>query len=166
MHWDAKMKILLQRLWERKVDWDDPVPQEIYKTWSQLRSELPSLANKCIPRCYYPKEVSVVSVGFSDASEDAYTGVFYIRLVDSNGKVHATLVMSKTKVAPIKRLSIPRLEVCGAQVLAQLLQHAKEVFQLPMSSIFAWTDSTIVLSWLQGSLRLFWGTDHNRPNPS
>lgn len=78
-----------------------------------------------------------------------------MRMVDSNWKVHISLVMSKTKVAPIKRLSIPRLELCGAQVLAQLLHHAKDVFQLPMNSIFAWTDSTIVLSWLTGNPRRF-----------
>ena len=58
----AKMKILLQRLWERKIDWDDPVPQEIYEVWLQWRSELPSLTSKSIPRCYSPKEVSIVSV--------------------------------------------------------------------------------------------------------
>ena len=76
-----------------------------------------------------------------------------MRMMNSNGKVHTSLVMSKTKVAPIKRLSIPRLERCGAQVLTQLLRHAKDVFQLPMNSIFAWTDSTIVLNWLTGNPR-------------
>ena len=57
----------------------------------------------------------------------------------------ALLVTSKTKVSPIKRLSIPRLELCGAHVLAYLLQYVKEVLELPMSDVFAWTDSTIVL---------------------
>ena len=56
--------------------------------------------------------------------------------------------MSKTKVLPIKRLSIPRLELCGAQILARLLIHVKDVLQLPMSQVFAWTDSIIVLNWL------------------
>lgn len=126
----AKMKILLQRLWERKIDWDDPVPQEIYETWLQWRSELPSLTSKSIPRCYFPKEASIISIqlhSFSDASEDAYAGVVYMRMVDSDGKVHTSLVMSKTKVAPIKHLSIPCLELCGAQVLTQLLRHSKDV---------------------------------------
>ena len=78
-----------------------------------------------------------------------------MHMVNSNGKVHTSLVMSKTKVAPIKHLSIPRLELCGAQVLTQLLRHAKDVFQLPMNSIFAWTDSTIILNWLTGNPRRF-----------
>ena len=89
--------------------------------------------------------------GFSDASEDAYAGVVYLRMIDSVCDIHTSLVMSKTKVSPIKRLSIPRLELCGAEVLSRLLQHVKEVLQVPMSDIFAWTDSTIVLSWLVGN---------------
>ena len=63
--------------------------------------------------------------------------------------------MSKTKVSPIKRLSIPCLELCGAHLLARLLQHVKEVLQVPLSDVFAWTDSTIVLNWLTGSPRRF-----------
>lgn len=75
-----------------------------------------------------------------------------MRMIDSNRKVHTSLVMSKTKVAPIKCLSIPRLELCGAQVLTQLLCHAKDV---PMERVFAWMDSTIVLNWLTGNPRQF-----------
>ena len=56
--------------------------------------------------------------------------------------------MSKTKVSPIKRLSIPRLELCGVQVLARLLIYVKDTLQVLMSHVSAWTDSTIVLNWL------------------
>lgn len=83
---------------------------------------------------------------FSDASERAYAGVVYLRMLDSDGNVHISLVMSKTKVAPIKRITIPRLELCGAHLLAQVLHHAREVFHLPLDSVYAWTGSTIVLN--------------------
>ena len=152
------MKILLQRLWEQGVDWDDSVPGEIEDSWRRWRLELPLLATKGIPRCYFPKEVTVCSMqlhGFSDASENAYAGVVYLRITDSTDCVYTTLVASKTKVSPIKRLSISRLELCGAQVLAQLLSHVKEALQLPLSDVFAWTDSTVVLSWLAGNPRRF-----------
>lgn len=76
-------------------------------------------------------------------------------MVDSTGCTHTSLVMSKTKVAPIKRLTIPRLELCGAHLLAQILHHCKEVFSLSLKDVFAWTDSTIVLNWLTGSPRRF-----------
>ena len=58
---------------------------------------------------------------------------------------------SKTKVAPIKRLTIPRLELCGAHLLARLLFHVREALRIPIQNFYAWTDSTIVLSWLEGN---------------
>ena len=93
--------------------------------------------------------------GFSDASEAAYAGVVYLRLTDSNGRVHTSLVTSKTKVAPIKRLTLPRLELCGANLLAHLLYHVKDSLNIPLQDVYAWTDSTIVLSWLDGNPRRF-----------
>ena len=69
--------------------------------------------------------------------------------------VHNSLVLSKTKVAPIKRISIHHLELCGAVILTRLLQHLKEVHNLPSSQIYAWSDSMVVLSWLRGSPRRF-----------
>ena len=153
-----KMKILLQRLWEIKVDWDDPVPEDIHEVWLQWRNELSSLATMHIPRCYSPVGVTITSMqlhGFSDASEEAYGGVVYLRMADSTRNVHTSLVISETKVSPIKRLSIPRLELCGAQVLTKLLCHVKGIFQLPMNCVLAWTDSTIILNWLTGNPRRF-----------
>ena len=70
-----KVKVLLQQLWELKVDWDDPLPPEIPKVLLQWRSELKCLFERCIPRCYFPKGAHIVAVdlhGFSDASERAY----------------------------------------------------------------------------------------------
>ena len=154
----VKMKIILQRLWETKIDWDDPVPDNLLEVWSQWRMELPSLSTIHIPRCYSPVGFFLSSVqlhGFSDASEEAYAGVVYLRLVDPAGKIHTAIAMSKTRVSPIKRLSIPRLELCGAQLLTKLLCHVRRTLNVPVTSVFAWTDSTIVLSWLTGNPRRF-----------
>ena len=151
-------KILLQQLWEMKVEWDDVIPDSILDVWLQWRNELDLLSSHHVPRCYYPKTVHVASMqlhGFSDASERAYAGVIYLRVTDSQGGVHVSLVTSKTKVAPIKRLTIPRLELCGAHLLAQLLHHVKEVFRIPLHKVHAWTDSTIVVAWLAGDSRRF-----------
>ena len=154
----VKMKILLQRLWEAKLDWDDPISDDLLQIWSQWRSELPLLTTLHVPRCYFSSKKYPMTTqlhGFSDASEDAYSGVVYLRIEDSAKEVHTALVISKTKVSPIKRLSIPRLELCGAQVLAKLLCHAKRILSIPADSTFAWTDSTVVLGWLSGSPRRF-----------
>ena len=93
--------------------------------------------------------------GFCDASEDAFAGVVYLRMGDSKDKVHTSLVLAKTKVAPIKRLTISRLELCGAYLLTKILHHVREVLKISSSRVFAWTDSTIVLDWLKGNPRRF-----------
>ena len=154
----VSMKILLQRVWELGIGWDDPVPDAVHGIWSKWRAELPALASKGIPRCYFPKQAKIISTqlhGFSDASEDAYAGVVFLRMVDTEGNVHISLVMSKTRVSPIKRLTIPRLELCGAEILARLLHHVREILSVPLSEVYAWTDSTVVLSWLTGNPRRF-----------
>ena len=153
-----KAKILLQKLWESKIGWDDLLPPAIYEVWLRWRSELPLLSERLIPRCYFPKVFEIDSIqfhGFCDASEDAYAGAVYIRTQDKDGNVHVSLVTSKTKVAPIKQLTIPTLELCGAQLLAKLLHNTKLALRVPMHDIYAWTDSTIVLSWLIGNPRRF-----------
>ncbi len=152
-----KVKVLLQQLWEQGIGWDDPVPSHIKDIWFQWRSELHLLSGKHIPRCYFDKATRVSSVelhGFCDASELAYAAVIYLRLTDSDDDVQVSLVTSKTKVAPIKRLSIPRLELCGAYLLAPLL-HVRQVLEVSLSHVHAWTDSTIVLNWLDGSPKRF-----------
>ena len=116
-----KAKILLQLLWLERISWDDCVPSTILEEWSKWRQELPLLSDHYIPRCYYLKEANIVSTqlhGFSDASEKAYTGVVYLRMEYSKGMVYTSLVASKTRVAPIKRVTIPRLELNGALILA------------------------------------------------
>ena len=145
-------------------EWDNIVPQEICDSWLQWRSELDLLSAKHIPWCYYSKESSITTVdlhGFCDASERAYAAAVYLRMTDSNGSVQVALVMSKTKVAPIKRLTIPRLELCGAYLLADL-HHVQQVFAIPLNRVYAWTDSTIVLNWLAGDPRRFKTLVNNR----
>lgn len=151
-------KILLQKLWLEKIGWDDCVPKDILEAWTRWRQELPLLSNHYIPRCYYPKEVTIVSTqlhGFSDASKLAYSAVVYMRLEDGDGHICTSIITSKTRVVPIKCVTIPRLELMGALMLAQILDHCKKVLGLPLSSVHAWTDSTIVLDWIQGNPRRF-----------
>ena len=148
------------------VEWNAATDQfqlNISKPPSVNKMTKRNIVSTHIPRCYlsvgFSVGFSVFSMqllGFSDASEEAYTGVVHLHLVDSTGKVHTAIVMSKTRVSPIKRLSIPRLELCGAQLmLTKLLCHVKKTLNVPVTSVFAWTDSTIVLSWLTGNPRRF-----------
>jgi len=86
--------------------------------------------------------------GFCNASEEAYGAAIYVRSKDQMGNWTARLLCSKTRVAPLKGSKIPRLELCGALILAQLAKKAAEAWELENSSIYLWTDSMVVIGWL------------------
>ena len=152
------MKILYQQLWGEHLAWDEVVPQSYQTRHAQLKAPLPLLCWKRMPRCYFRVDKPYTSVelhGFSDASDKADAAVVYIRSTYSNQPLLISLVSAKTKVAPIKPLSIPRLELCGAQLLAKLISSIHAALSLPLECITMWCDSIIVLAWLDGSSKHF-----------
>ena len=86
--------------------------------------------------------------GFADASKFAYGAVIYLRLIHSQ-EVLVTLQVAKTRVVPLKTLSIPHLEICAALLLARLVQTFIESFPIKIESIHLWSDSADVLFWLK-----------------
>ena len=141
----VKMKVIFQELCTEKVDWDEELSGNLLSKWNAILSELDNLDNVRIPRCYNPPTVEPIKVelhGFSDASQIAYAAVVYWRAVYEDGHVDVRLVASKTKVAPLKRQTIPRLELLGATILARLINtvHRNEIYN--------WTDSRAVLCWI------------------
>ena len=91
---------MLQRVWESGVDWDQEIPQNITEEWLRWRTELKYLSKKLINRYCFPKDATIRELqlhGFCDASEDAFADVVYIRMTDSDEKVHTSLVLAKTK---------------------------------------------------------------------
>ena len=87
--------------------------------------------------------------GFSDASERAFGASVYIRSGNSNGKLLSQLLCSNSRVSPVKQVSILRLELCGAQLLAMLIKKVLPLLCIPIYSFHLWTDSRLVLTWLQ-----------------
>ena len=142
------------------MSWDELVPAHFENVRERWRRELPGLREDLIARPYFPKPVRKETIqlhGFCDASEVAYAGMVCLRAIDSNENVYVWLVMAKTKVhvAPIKRLSIPRLELYSTVILSKLLSHVANTLAIPHTNIYAWTDSRVVLGWLQGNSRQF-----------
>ena len=147
-----RMKILFQKLWKEKVGWDDELEESLAAQYIQWRAELSILKDISLPRCYFDSEptTSITLHGFSDTSTLAYAATIYIRATYSDGSVSSKLVMAKTRVAPLKTVSVPRLELCGAMMLSELLATVQVILDLPKSAVFAWIDSTVALSWLRG----------------
>ncbi|XP_060516106.1 uncharacterized protein LOC132695675 [Cylas formicarius] len=146
-------KILLQRLWSQGVDWDAPPPRDIFEDWSSFSSQLDSLSGLTIPRRVLPSNgVQVETHGFCDASERGYGAAVYLRSV-REGHISVTLLCAKNRVAPLKRVSIPRLELCSALLLAQLVDFVRSTIasELTITRVFAWSDSKIALSWIKSS---------------
>ena len=147
-------KMIFQSLWKLDLSWDDELPKYNnkdcpYTRWDRFRNELPELEKLSIPRCVsHPSAACYELCGFSDASEKAYSAVIYVRSIASDGQIHVGLLTSKTRVAPTKVVTLPKLELCGAELLAKLLSHVSRELTLPITRIQTWTDSTIVLAWL------------------
>ena len=150
------MKVLYQQLWELKLDWDEENSQEVVSQHTEWREQLPLLAHKHQARCYYRVDVPCETVelhGFSDASEKAYAAVVYVKSTYTDHPPLISLVTAKTKVAPLKPVTIPKLEQCGAALLSKLLTTVSQALNIPLINIHAWCDSTIVLSRLDGNPR-------------
>lgn len=144
-------KIILQKLWLSGVNWNDELPHDLLEEWSCFRDQLLHMKPIPLNRWLYTtfsNDERVEIHGFSDASTAAYSAVVYLRVITKN-HVHVSIVIAKTKVAPVKQVSLPRLELCGAVLLAKLLKDATQSLNVDISQTFAWTDSMIVLSWLR-----------------
>lgn len=148
-------KVLLQRLWLLRVNWDDKVPNDIAQEWSKFVNNLSNLHAINIPRhvfcdkCLH-KELHI----FTDASQVAYGACAYVRSVDNQSAVLVRLLCSKGKVAPLTPTTIPRLELCGALLGARLYSKIKQSLETNFDTVLFWTDSTIVLGWLHMSPNL------------
>lgn len=142
-------KILIQEIWKEKTGWDEPISNPIGKKWQEFRDTISEVQLIKIPRWLgtFPSAKTQLH-GFSDASIDAYACCVYARTENLDGTITVRLIQSKTRVAPLKTLSIPRLELCGAHLLAKLLGTIIEGIHIPIEQSYCWTDSEIILHWL------------------
>ncbi|XP_076278422.1 uncharacterized protein LOC143208163 [Lasioglossum baleicum] len=145
-----KAKILMQDLWLAGVTWDEAVESSLSQRWIDFRGELGQLGEITIPRWtqYSPDNCEVELHGFCDASERAYAAAVYISVRRTSG-TKTTLLLGKSRVSPIKTQSIPRLELCGAVLLARLLSSLIAALDLGGTPVHFWTDSTVALAWIR-----------------
>ncbi|XP_058840721.1 uncharacterized protein LOC131696194 [Topomyia yanbarensis] len=143
-------RIIIQDIWRTKASWDDEIGGDILKRWRVWTSLFSDLQQIRIDRCYCPgitsSEIEDLQLHvFVDASESAYACVSYFRAVIA-GEIHITLVAAKAKVAPLKSLSVPKLELQAALIGARLMKTIGETHSLTISRRFIWSDSKTVLA--------------------
>ncbi|XP_033315624.1 uncharacterized protein LOC117213980, partial [Bombus bifarius] len=148
----VRAKMLLQRIWSSKIDWDESLPIELHTEWERYYAQLPLLNNVRFPRKAIIESAMEIELhGFCDASEKAYGACVYLRTLTINGRAWTQLLTAKSKVAPLKCQTIPRLELSGALLLTSLMSTVQQALSQKITRTIYWTDSTIVLHWLNTS---------------
>ncbi|XP_071582573.1 uncharacterized protein, partial [Temnothorax nylanderi] len=144
-------KIFIQELWLSKLDWDEDLPDNLAKKWITFTNQLKDMPKFEIPRWIGLKSDAQIEIyGFSDASQKAMAAVVFLRSVFINGEIRISFIASKTKVAPMKKLTIPRLELNAAVLLVKLVCHLLKVMNLKQVFIFLGIDSEVAKKWIEG----------------
>lgn len=144
-------KIIVQRLWKLNIDWDQEIPKDIRDMWQQFEQTLHTVSNISVPRhVINHSNVRLELHGFADASEKAYGACIYVKNIMTNS-IQVHLLTAKSRVAPVKSISLPRLELCAAVLLAELLDRVRNILSVNFNDVYLWSDSTITLAWIKGS---------------
>ncbi|XP_071581131.1 uncharacterized protein [Temnothorax nylanderi] len=143
-------KIMMQQLWLLRCKWDDVIPDDLLRKWRDYYSRLPILRQIVIPRWtgYGSDTLTAEIYGFADASASAYGAVVYLKVTHLDGTVEITLLLSKSKVAPLKPMSIPRLELLAAVLLARSIAAVRSALTIAIQIYHCWTDSKVTKAWL------------------
>ncbi|XP_063979920.1 uncharacterized protein LOC135163945 [Diachasmimorpha longicaudata] len=142
-------KSIIQKLWVDKLNWDESVPTSIHTLWTNFCDELPKINQLQFSRnVLITDRESIELHGFCDASERGYGACIYVRSSNKRGDINTSLLCSRSRVAPLKTISIPRLELCGAKTLVQLYTTVKRAIKLPIFKTIFWTDSMVALHWI------------------
>ncbi|XP_055955970.1 uncharacterized protein LOC126816200 [Patella vulgata] len=161
-----KAKLLLQMLSRKQLGWDDSIPDIDKNQWIRWLNDLNRLSEIKVPRCYKLQDSSdIVDIQlhvFSDASRVGYSSVAYLRCVDRDMNIHCAFVMGKARLAPLKEISIPRLELSAAVVSVKLCHLIKSEIDFEINKVVYWTDSMSVLKCINNKTKRFHTFESNR----
>ena len=147
----VKLKNLFQNVCFNRVTWDDLIDEISLRSWSVIRAEFLSSAVLSFDRWVSCTKISRVEIhGFCDASKHAYGGCVYVKAISEDNSVSCSLISAKSRVAPAKSTTIPKLELMGANLLSNLVErvHHEVSSFVEVDDCFCWTDSMVVLHWI------------------
>ena len=153
-----RAKMFMQHLWTMQLDWDDELDGDERQRWEDWLQELPELRNINIARCLRPSSDEPVARElhvFCDASEGAFGAVAYLRVTLPDKTHRCSFVMSKTRVAPLKRLSIVRLELQAAVLAVRMVDALRKEIPSQVQQVTYWSDSKVVLQYIGSESRRF-----------
>ena len=146
---------LLQKMCKENLGWDDVICSDDLVRWSEWTRDITGLSNMKVPCCVKPNQFrkvdSIQLHYFSDASEERYGVVSYLRIVDSQGNIACIILLGKARVPPLKTVTMPRLELTAATVAVKIHKQVREELTLPIREVAFRTDSTIVLQYIKNS---------------
>ncbi|GFW63369.1 uncharacterized protein TNCV_400351 [Trichonephila clavipes] len=140
-------KLLLQETWKLELPWDSELPKNIVNKFMKWSNEMYLLKEVTVPRYIVINETSELHI-FVDASKSSYDACVFVRTVVEND-VKVTLLRSKARVAPLKSLTIPRLELMSCCIGARLANSIIRALNLPGIKIIYWSDSEVALWWIR-----------------
>ena len=154
-----RAKKMLQEVCRKGVSWDEPLPEEVRPRWERWKLDLLHLKELQIPRCFEPKTMGQQRTyelhNFADASTFGYGQCSYLRVKDDNDNVNVSLVMGKSRVAPSKITTIPRLELTAAVVSAKVGTMLQDELNYANLKQYFWTDSKVVLGYISNDAKRF-----------
>lgn len=145
-------KVFIQTLWRSNLGWDETLPQALIQQWKTFDEDLRGVSEFSIPRWLGTSSSSqgLELHGFSDASQDALGAVLYVRSISNFADATVTLLVAKSKVAPLKKQTISRLELAAAVLLVRLLTRVRSILSYQHVPAHLWVDSSICLAWIRG----------------
>uniref|UniRef100_A0A182MIR3 Uncharacterized protein n=1 Tax=Anopheles culicifacies TaxID=139723 RepID=A0A182MIR3_9DIPT len=142
-------KIKMQAVWIATDTWDELIPEQMAQLWNEFQNQLPLLKEIKFDRhAVLSDAVHYQFHCFSDASEAAYGACVYLRSTDHSGNVKVEIIAAKSRPAPLKKISLARLELCGAVLATKLRRCVSKALKMEDVATYMWTDSTIVLHWI------------------
>ena len=161
-----KLKIAFQDACKQNVGWDDELPPQIQADVKQWTDGIDAASSVEIPRFVLPKAgiTAVQLVGFSDGSSTAYGANVYMKVNYENGDVKTTLLVSKTRVAPLKKQSIPRIELLGCLIMSRLISNVLKSIQddVYVEDVVLFSDSATALWWIKSGANEYKQYVHHR----